>query len=253
MRRSPCWVGALAVAALALSACSRALPPGETRDEPEIGRQADPQADSQPAPSSEDLLGELAVAVAQGDVERATRLAETLDGRVTTPTERSMLRLLSARIRQPAAAPTTRAQSGNPTDAWGASIVRVRRTVLDSNIDTTGYDSLPFFHGYREAASCCQYALFDLGELIVASAEASPPDDTMASDADRVIELDFGEFLRRTGVDARRTVYHGGTRVVDDRLVHRYEAVTGGSIAGVTTSETGAVKTALARLLGHMR
>ncbi|MBT5533733.1 hypothetical protein HOK31_11785, partial [Candidatus Poribacteria bacterium] len=201
---------------------------------------------AQPAPeppaelSTDDMLVAIATALAGGDVIEATRLAETVEARETTPKQTQMLRLLGARFGEsdPTATPPPSARPRpKPADAWGASIARIRRPVPDTQIDTAGYDDLPFFHGYREAASCCQHALFDFGEVTVTQTDGPPPVEDAAREDERVIVFDFGEFLRRAGIDSRRSVYHGETRVRDGRLWHWYEDVTGGYVVGVTESD----------------
>lgn len=197
--------------------------------------------------STDDLLVAIGGALASGDAIEAQRLAKLVEPREKTPRQEQMLRLLTAGSGGATPAPVVGAPSAPASDAWGASLIRIRRTVLDGQIDAAGYDALPFFHGYREAAACCQYALFDLGELTVTPTDEPQRAETRQPDADRVIVFDFGEFLRRAGVDPRRKVYEGETRVVDGRLLHRYEDVTGGALVGVTEHVGDAVRTTLTR------
>ncbi len=227
--------GALLSLVLALSACSAAAPVV-----------APPQPER---PSTDDLLRDLGVALGRGDVAAATRLATRVEVRSKTPRQRQMLALLTAGMATLAPPPAASPRSST-ADAWGASVIRVRRTVPDSQVDAAGYDALPFFDSYREAAACCQYALFDLGELTITPTDTLPEEYLLyreQAQGAEAIELDFGEFLRRAGLDSRRTVYHGDTRVVDDRLLHHYEDATGRVVTGVTELESGAVRTALLR------
>jgi hypothetical protein len=196
--------------------------------------------------STDELLVAVGSAAGSGDLVAAKRLAELAKGRDKTARQAAMLSLLTAHLGG-AAADNSGASAPKPATPWGGSLIRVRRPVPDSQIGTAVYDSLPFFHGYREAASCCQHALFDLGVLTVTTTAAPPPGDDRPSEAGRVVEFNFGEFLRRIGVDSRRSVYHGDTRVVDSRMLHRYEDVTGGALIGVTERVSGEVRTTMLR------
>jgi hypothetical protein len=226
------WISTLALAVILFGCAARESLPGA--------------GDSPAELSTDELLVGIGSAAGSGDLVAAKRLAELAKGRDKAARQAAMLMLLTANLAGPTGhTSSTPAREASP--AWGASHIRVRRPVPDSQIGTAGYDSLPFFHGYREAASCCQHALFDLGVLTVTTTSAPPPDDNRPSEADRVVEFNFGEFLRRIGVDPRRSVYHGDTRVVDSRMLHRYEDVTGGALIGVTERVSGEVRTTMLR------
>lgn len=209
-------------------------------------------ADASPPVSTAEMLTRMGVALDGGDVVEATRLADLARHAELTVEQVAELRSLQARFGE--SDPTADAEitpdaaDGGEPFAFGRASARVLRPVPAERLAAAGYEALPFFHEYREAAARCQYAWFDFGELSLARADvpASPLHRRAPAD-DRVVVFDFGELLFRVGIDAEKRAYYGATRVRGSRLSHHYEDVAGRAVTGVTERLDGAVRTLLLR------